>query len=353
MQPAEKFAITLITLVALIATITGCNQNQTQIPSTPSSSAKNPGNTGTEPTKQAPPNATPASRQPVSATEKTSVTDPVVQAIHCKDIQYDNPNYSSNMDKLATLARLPNNYYSRYDEDVVGYLCKGDTKSIQGEVDDGYVKQSEVDGIKEALGLDDRSEMGMSYGYSRQKFSSMGLCEACADNVAQYYTKKPDSECGRLAKQALEGNPKAINTLQSFPDYCIWKYSNENNIPSDTSQQPSQSDSATKPVSVNDFILDSQNYADGQIASIYGLPFCINGSNCSLYADGDGVNSVSFTYQLPRNDREKLITCDMISNRCQATISGTVTHDDSGDISINAISIVWSEPIDTTRAAEQ
>jgi hypothetical protein len=52
----------------------------------------------------------------------------------------------------------------------------------------------------------------------------MGLCSACADNVAQYYTKEPNSRYGKLAKQALEGNPSAVKELQSFPSFCQWKY---------------------------------------------------------------------------------------------------------------------------------
>lgn len=164
-----------------------------------------------------------SAQQPTNS-EQMSMSGEGDQLLHCSDVQYGNPNYSENMDRLAKTARLPNDYYTRYDEDVVGYLCKGDAKSVQDEVDAGFVKQSEVDGIREALGLDKRSDIGMSYGYSRKKFSDMGLCEACADNVAQYYTREPESKCGKLAKQALEGNPRAIDTLQSVPDYCTWRY---------------------------------------------------------------------------------------------------------------------------------
>jgi hypothetical protein len=56
------------------------------------------------------------------------------------------------------------------------------------------------------------------------KFIEMELCNACADNVAEFYIKKPLSECAKLAKEALEGNPDATTKLQEFPDYCTWKY---------------------------------------------------------------------------------------------------------------------------------
>jgi hypothetical protein len=54
------------------------------------------------------------------------------------------------------------------------------------------------------------------------KFLEMGLCSACADNVARYYVEKPSSQCARLAKKALEGNHEAEEALRSFPGYCTW-----------------------------------------------------------------------------------------------------------------------------------
>lgn len=144
--------------------------------------------------------------------------------INCSDVKYGSENYQEKMEELAKQAKLPDGYYSRYHEDVVSNLCKGDTAQIKSSIDSGFVKSSEVESIKEVLGKNKRSEKGQSYGYSRDKFSGMGLCNSCADNVAQWYTKKPNSKCGSLAKQALEGNPNAVSELQSFPSYCEWKY---------------------------------------------------------------------------------------------------------------------------------
>jgi hypothetical protein len=142
----------------------------------------------------------------------------------CADLKYGSDGYQEHMEELAKQARLTDGYYTRYHEDAVRYICSGNKKEVAKLVDDGYVKASEVEGIKEAIGKSKRSEAGQSYGYSRQKFSEMGLCNACADNVAQYYTKQPASPCGKLAKRALEGNPQALEELQSFPAYCQWKY---------------------------------------------------------------------------------------------------------------------------------
>ena len=56
------------------------------------------------------------------------------------------------------------------------------------------------------------------------KLLEIGLCSACADNVAQYYINKPTSPCAQLAKQALEGNPDAVDKLRNDPSNCKWNY---------------------------------------------------------------------------------------------------------------------------------
>jgi hypothetical protein len=48
----------------------------------------------------------------------------------------------------------------------------------------------------------------------------MGLCSACASNVADHYLRQPDSQCAQLTKRALAGDAKALNELQQDPDYC-------------------------------------------------------------------------------------------------------------------------------------
>ncbi len=148
--------------------------------------------------------------------------------IACREIKFSNPNYHEMMDQLAEQAGLPSNYWSRYHEAVVSDLCGGRIRSVDKLVDSGFVKPTEAQAIARVLGKSykskRRSENGKTYGYSKERFSEMALCNACADNVAQYYTKKPESRCGRLAKQAIEGNPAAIEKLLAFPDYCKYKY---------------------------------------------------------------------------------------------------------------------------------
>jgi len=150
--------------------------------------------------------------------------------VKCSDVEYGSKNHQEKMEELAKLAGLSDGYYNKYHEGLVSDLCKGNTKNIADLIDNGFVKKSEVEaimkvlGINEVLAMGDRSEAGKRYGDSRRKFEDMGLCSACADNVAQHYVKKPDSECGKLAKQALDGNSDAIEKLRPFPDYCKWEY---------------------------------------------------------------------------------------------------------------------------------
>jgi hypothetical protein len=152
--------------------------------------------------------------------------------LSCNDVKYGNPDYNEKMDELAERAKLPENYWSRYHEDVVRDLCSGNTKDIDGLIDGGFVKPREAQDIARVLGKTympkKRSESGKRYGDARKRFSEMGACGACADNIAQYYTKKPDSPCGKLAKRALEGNPDAIKKLVAFPDFCQWSYDSVN-----------------------------------------------------------------------------------------------------------------------------
>lgn len=152
----------------------------------------------------------------------------VFAQMSCADLKYGKPDYREKMDELAKRAGLTDNYWSRYHESVVSDLCSGDIKGVDKLVDNGFVKPLEAQNIGKVIGKPynpkQRSETGKSYGYSKEKFLGMGACSACADNIAQYYTRNPDSPCGKLAKQALEGNPAAIKKLVAFPDYCQWKY---------------------------------------------------------------------------------------------------------------------------------
>ena len=52
------------------------------------------------------------------------------------------------------------------------------------------------------------------------RLRELGLCNACASNVAAFYVSQPRSRCGTLARQALGGSQDALRTLQDDPPYC-------------------------------------------------------------------------------------------------------------------------------------
>lgn len=49
---------------------------------------------------------------------------------------------------------------------------------------------------------------------------NIGMCNACADNAADFYIRHPGSQCGAKVARALAGDKEAIIELRSNPDYC-------------------------------------------------------------------------------------------------------------------------------------
>lgn len=149
-------------------------------------------------------------------------------ALSCKDVKYGNQNYHENMEALAIEARLRDSYFSRYHEGVVSKLCNyNNDEDIEDLIDRGYVRRSEVEGIKEVLKLDKRSPAGRKFEYASYKLNfDIGLSNADTGNIADYYAYKPNSECGKLAKSALAGDKVAIKKIKTIPYYCTWDYGN-------------------------------------------------------------------------------------------------------------------------------
>jgi len=163
---------------------------------------------------------------------------PVIAKVSCSNATYSYSSYSidtferykSYVIELTNLARVP---FDKYYEGAIQMICNGDKKGLLGHIDNGYVKQDAVNRlIRNLTGhkitgeiQKRRTTLGRIYSESRKKFGSMGLCEACADNVAQWYSRTGNrSACGRLATRALSGSKSAINELRRFPEYCQWDY---------------------------------------------------------------------------------------------------------------------------------
>ena len=52
------------------------------------------------------------------------------------------------------------------------------------------------------------------------KLLDLGLCSACASNVAYLYIHQPQSRCAALTRKVLGGDAQALEDLKQDPDYC-------------------------------------------------------------------------------------------------------------------------------------
>ena len=152
-------------------------------------------------------------------------------ALECKDVKYGNDNYHENMAALAIEARLidgSDGYFNRYHESVVSELCgySEDDGFTEKMIDTGYVRRSEVEGIKEVLGLDNRSTAGRNFEYAYIKLSAKtSLLGVGTSNAAHLYAYEPNSKCAKLVKRVLADDQSAVSELerlglQSESNYC-------------------------------------------------------------------------------------------------------------------------------------
>jgi len=146
----------------------------------------------------------------------------------CEELAPDSPRYQAKMDELAERAKLSDNAWNRYHESLVSALCTGKRARADKLVDQGFVTVAESERIAAVLDRaytpKRRSEAGNRYGAAKGRFVEMGACSACADNIAQFYARKPASRCGKLARRALGGDAVAREKLAAFPDWCRWTY---------------------------------------------------------------------------------------------------------------------------------
>lgn len=146
----------------------------------------------------------------------------------CEELAYGSPTYHRKMDELASQAQLPGAAWNRYHESLVAALCAGKADEIDQLVDSGSLPAAEAKRIAEILRQTysgkQHSQVNKSFAEVKAEFVEMGLCNACADNIAQYYARKPGSPCAKLAQRALNGDSRAIDELATSPAECIWTY---------------------------------------------------------------------------------------------------------------------------------
>lgn len=97
--------------------------------------------------------------------------------------------------------------------------CKSSTKAYGPDASEPDEIVYEVEVIRSRVPRDQMRREDV-----KNRLLNMGLCSACADNVAQFYTVQPRSQCGELARSALEGNPESVHVLQEGPSFCTWHY---------------------------------------------------------------------------------------------------------------------------------
>jgi hypothetical protein len=163
-----------------------------------------------------------------------SLVSPAAAALaaNCPDLAYGTPAYQQKMDELAGQARLPGAAWNRYHEAVVAALCAEEPADVDELVDSGSIPADEAGRIAAALGKpyrpkQTRSEFGKKISLAKTELIEMGVCAACADQIAQYYARRPSSRCAKRARRALAGDSRAIDELVDFPAYCRWAYPGE------------------------------------------------------------------------------------------------------------------------------
>jgi hypothetical protein len=151
-------------------------------------------------------------------------------AVGCSEVTYGSSSYNEAMDELADQAELPDAAWNRNHETLVSALCKGDTKTVDEIVENKVIPADDAMRIAEVLGVPYGPKPvadgeAPSYKDTKAKLIQMGMCNACADNVAQWYTRIPHSECAMLAHRALaKGDSRAVDELVTFPEFCAWTY---------------------------------------------------------------------------------------------------------------------------------
>lgn len=124
---------------------------------------------------------------------------------------------------IAAKAHLGDEYPNRYQEDVIYGFCRNtpdDLKMIRGEIDSGNVTAQDAEAIAQSEGVQfkapARSEEGKLYQKINSGLIKLGLCSACANNIASIYVAKPRGDIATLVDAALTGNQSARDYLQNL-----------------------------------------------------------------------------------------------------------------------------------------
>lgn len=139
----------------------------------------------------------------------------------------DSQAHGESMEKLATDASYENGA-DRYFSAFVSELCTGTVEDAKQYVSNAKIPIKSAKFAAQYFGIkvefEEPSAQSKQIENTRQELTSLGICQACAGNAAMYSVMKPNSECGSLVKNALNGDKNAIRRIDEFPAFCEWKF---------------------------------------------------------------------------------------------------------------------------------
>ncbi len=139
----------------------------------------------------------------------------------------DGQAHGASMDKLAVDAKYENGA-DRYFSAFVSELCTGDGNGARDYVSNSQIPVDTAQYVAQHFGIklqfEKPSAQSTEIEKTRQRLTGLGICQACAGHAAMHAVIKPNSECGNLVKNALNGNQEAIRRIDEFPAFCEWKF---------------------------------------------------------------------------------------------------------------------------------
>lgn len=139
----------------------------------------------------------------------------------------DSQSHEKFMEKLAADASYENGA-DKYFSAFVSELCSGSVEDAKRYVTGAHIPVKSAKFVSKFFGVNIEFEEASAESKQiegiRIRLTSLGICQACAGNAAMYGVMKPNSECGKLVKNALSGDIDAIRTIDEFPVFCEWKF---------------------------------------------------------------------------------------------------------------------------------
>jgi hypothetical protein len=120
------------------------------------------------------------------------------ESVFCSHGGYCYPTHITENGKQVEALRLTN--------------CRVGARDSYNDPDDVFYS---IDVIREAIAPE-----ALKVNDIDNRLQEIGVCSACAGDDAYLYVKAPASRCAAVVKEALEGNPQAVDTLNNDNEIC-------------------------------------------------------------------------------------------------------------------------------------